>query len=77
MTAKDVAFTLQLHHRQEPRAPSSTYTKGIKKAEAVDDYTVDIICSKPKANMQRLWIYIMPGAHLGQDATSIPRSYKS
>ena len=59
LTAKDVAFSYNVIIDQNLTA-YSTYTKGIKKVLVVDDYTVEIICEKPKANMERLWIYVLP-----------------
>jgi len=59
LTAKDVAFSYNVIIDQNLTA-YSTYTKGIKKVRVVDDYTVEMICEKPKANMERLWIYVLP-----------------
>ncbi len=59
ITAADVAFTYNLIIEKDLTAVSS-YTKNIKEAKVVDDYTVDMVCSAPKANMERVWIYIMP-----------------
>ncbi len=59
VTAGDVAFTYNLIIDKDLTALTS-YTTNIKEARAVDDYTLEIECSAPKANMERLWIYIMP-----------------
>ena len=59
LTAKDVAFSYNVIIDQNLTA-YSTYTNGIKEARVVDDYTVEMICDKPKANMERLWIYVIP-----------------
>ena len=53
LTAKDVAFSL--NYIVENQLDSyATYTKLIKRAEVVDEYTVRVVCSKPKANMLRM-----------------------
>jgi len=59
LTARDVAFTLN-YIVENQLASYSTYTKLIKRAEVVDDYTVRVTCSKPKANMLRLYVYVLP-----------------
>jgi peptide/nickel transport system substrate-binding protein len=59
VTADDVAFTYNLIIDKKLDA-LSTYTTNIDEARVVDDYTVEMVCSAPKANMERLWIYIMP-----------------
>lgn len=59
VTAGDVAFTYNLIIDKDLTALTS-YTTNIKEARAVDDYTLEIECTAPKANMERLWIYIMP-----------------
>ena len=58
-TARDVAFTYNYIIDNDLTAFTS-YTNNIDSAEAVDPYTVVIHCSKPKANMLRLWIPILP-----------------
>jgi peptide/nickel transport system substrate-binding protein len=59
ITARDVAFTYNLIIEKDLTA-LTTYTANIEEARAVDDATVEIVCSTPKANMERLWIYVMP-----------------
>jgi len=59
LTAKDVAFTYN-YIIQNQLAAYTSYTNNIKKAVAVDDATVKFILTKPKANMLRLWIPIVP-----------------
>jgi peptide/nickel transport system substrate-binding protein len=59
ITADDVAFTYNLIIDKNLTA-LTTYTTNIKEARVVDDYTVEMVCSAPKANMEKLWIYIMP-----------------
>ncbi|HOS93478.1 MAG TPA: ABC transporter substrate-binding protein [Armatimonadota bacterium] len=58
-TARDVAFTYN-YIIDNDLAAFSTFTKGIDKAVAVDDMTVKFYLRKPKANMLRLWIPIVP-----------------
>ena len=58
-TAADVAFTYNYIVDNQMGAYSSL-TTFIEKAVAVDDLTVEIRCSKPKANMIRTWIPIVP-----------------
>lgn len=58
-TAEDVVFTLQdLVIDQGLRYTS--FTTSVEKVEAVDDYTVKITCSVPKADMLRMTIPIVP-----------------
>jgi len=58
-TAKDVAFTYNYIIDNEMGAFSSL-TTFIDKVVAVDDTTVEIRCSRPKANILRTWIPILP-----------------
>jgi peptide/nickel transport system substrate-binding protein len=58
-TAKDAAFTYNYIIDNQMTAFSS-FTKHIVKAVAVDDYTLELQCDSPKANMLRLWIPILP-----------------
>ena len=58
-TAKDVAFTYNYIVDNQMGALSSLTTY-ITKAVAIDDLTVEIRCSKPKANMITTWIPILP-----------------
>jgi peptide/nickel transport system substrate-binding protein len=59
VTARDVAFTYNyiLDKKVDTLSP---YLKNLDRAVAVDDYTVEMQCSKPKANMLDVWIYIVP-----------------
>jgi peptide/nickel transport system substrate-binding protein len=59
VTARDVAFSYNYIVQNELYAFSS-YTKLIDEAVAVDDYTCEVRCSAPKANMERLYIYCIP-----------------
>ena len=59
VTASDVAWSYNVIIQKDLTA-YSTYTKNIKEAKVIDDYTVQMICSKPKANMERLWVYVLP-----------------
>jgi peptide/nickel transport system substrate-binding protein len=38
----------------------NTATTFVERAEVVDPYTVKIICSKPKANLARAWMIVLP-----------------
>jgi len=58
-TAADVVFTYTYIIENELAAFTS-YTTNIDKVVATDDLTVEFRCSKPKANMLRLWIPILP-----------------
>ena len=58
-TAADVVFTYTYIIDNNLSAFTS-YTNNIEKVEALDDFTVKMTCSKPKANMLRLWIPILP-----------------
>ena len=59
LTAADVAFTYNYIIKNQMGAFTS-YTEFIEKAVAVDPYTVQLICSQPKANMLGLWVPILP-----------------
>lgn len=59
LTAEDVAFSYNVIIDNDLTA-YSTYTKNIKEVRAVDDTTVEMVCSAPKANMERLWVYVLP-----------------
>ena len=63
VTASDVAFTFNYINKNQ-LLNLSAYTDGIVKAEAVDDTTVQVYTSAPKANMLRMVVPILPGAHL-------------
>jgi peptide/nickel transport system substrate-binding protein len=58
-TARDVAFTYNYIIDNQMGAYSSL-TTFIDKVAAIDDTTVEIRCSKPKANILRTWIPILP-----------------
>ena len=59
LTAKDVAFTYNYIIDNE-MSNLISYTNLIKHATAVDDYTVEFVCSKPKPDMLRHWVPILP-----------------
>jgi peptide/nickel transport system substrate-binding protein len=65
LTASDVAFSYNVIIENDLSA-YSTYTKNIKEVRVVDDATVEMVCSKPKANMERLWVYVLPEHIWGQ-----------
>ena len=58
-TSADVAFTYNLIIKNNLTAFTS-YTNNIIKVVPQGDYAVQMICAKPKANMLRLWIPILP-----------------
>ena len=59
LTAKDVAFTYNYIIQNQMDALTA-YTRLIEKATAVDDFTVQFQCSKPKPDMIRSWVPILP-----------------
>jgi peptide/nickel transport system substrate-binding protein len=65
LTADDVAWTYN-YVVQNKMANFTTMTSGIKQAVAVDPTTVRIVCSRPKADMEALWLPILP-KHIWQD----------
>ncbi len=59
LTAEDVAWTYNYNIENELYA-FQIMTIGIDHAEVVDPYTVKIVCTRPKADMERLWLPILP-----------------
>jgi peptide/nickel transport system substrate-binding protein len=59
LTADDVAFTYNYSIKNELFA-FGIMTIGIDHVEVVDPYTVKIVCTRPKADMERLWLPILP-----------------
>ncbi len=59
LTAKDIAFTYN-YVIQNEMENFTAYTNLIEKATAIDDYTVEFTCSKPKPDMIRSWVPILP-----------------
>ena len=59
LTAEDVAFTYNYNIENELYA-FGIMTIGIDHVEVVDPYTVKIVCTRPKADMERLWLPILP-----------------
>ena len=59
LTAEDVAFTYNYSIDNELYA-FGIMTIGIDHVEVVDPYTVKIICTRPKADMERLSLPILP-----------------
>ncbi len=60
-TASDVAFTFNyIVDNATDLAAMSAYTNLIKHVNVVDPYTVEFVCSKPKANMLRMWVPVLP-----------------
>ncbi len=61
LTAKDVAFTYNfIVNNPDQTSNLTAYTNLIEKATAIDDYTVEFVCSKPKPDMTRHWVPILP-----------------
>ena len=58
-TADDVVFTYR-YIIDNDLSNFTSYTNNIDKIAAVDDLTVTMTCAKPKANMLRLWVPILP-----------------
>jgi peptide/nickel transport system substrate-binding protein len=59
LTAHDVAFTYNYVINNQ-LSNYTMYTNFIKSVVAPDDNTVVFTCTKPKANMLNMWVYIMP-----------------
>ncbi|MBE3075703.1 MAG: ABC transporter substrate-binding protein, partial [Actinobacteria bacterium] len=59
LTAKDIAFTYN-YVIQNKMENFTAYTNLIEKATAIDDFTVEFQCSKPKPDMIRSWVPILP-----------------
>jgi peptide/nickel transport system substrate-binding protein len=59
LTAHDVAFTYNYVMKNE-LSNYTLYTNFIKSVVAPDDNTVVFTCTKPKANMLNMWVYIVP-----------------
>ena len=59
LTAEDVAFTYNYSIKNRLFA-FGIMTIGIDHVEVVDDHTVRIVCIRPKADMERLWLPILP-----------------
>ena len=59
LTARDVAFTFNYIVKKKLAAYDS-YTKLVTDAVAIDDYTCEVHCSRPKADMLRLYVYVFP-----------------
>ena len=61
LTAKDVAFTYNFIVKNPEQTSNLTaYTNLIEEATALDDYTVQFVCSAPKPDMTRHWVPILP-----------------
>ncbi len=59
LTADDVAFTFNyIVKNQMANFTNSTF--GIKSATALDPTTVRIVCSRPKADLETMWVPIIP-----------------
>ena len=60
LTAADVAWTFNTIIEKD--LSLAVYLKGVKKATAVDDTTLQVVCDQPKANMltTQVYIYVLP-----------------
>ena len=58
-TASDVAFTFNYIMKNQ-LSQFTSYTAFFKTVTALDDHTVQIVCTKPKATMGDLWVTIVP-----------------
>jgi peptide/nickel transport system substrate-binding protein len=58
-TSADVVFTYNYVIKNELSAYAG-YTQGITKVTALDDFTVEFSCEKPKATMLQMWVPIVP-----------------
>ena len=58
-TSADVVFTFDYIMKNQ-MGNFTSYTDFIEKVEAVDDLTVRFVCSKPKANMLGMVVWILP-----------------
>ena len=59
LTAHDVAFTYNYIIKNQ-LSQLHVYTNFIKSVVAPNDNTVVFTCTKPKANMLDMWVYIVP-----------------
>jgi peptide/nickel transport system substrate-binding protein len=59
LTAEDVAFTFNYIIENEMSAYIS-FLGDIERAVAVDPYTVEVICTRPRANLPRTWLPVFP-----------------
>ncbi len=59
LTARDVAFTYN-YVIKDQLSNYTAYTNLITSVSAPNDNTVVFTCSKPKANMLDMWVYIVP-----------------
>lgn len=77
LTAEDVAYTYNLIIKNQLYAFFSMLD-GINEVKVVDPTTVQIICTRPKADMLRLWVPILPEHIWGKmDAHEIQRVYRN
>jgi peptide/nickel transport system substrate-binding protein len=59
VTAEDVAFTFNYIIENEMSAYIG-FMSDIDRAVAVDPYTVEVICTRPRANLARIWLPVVP-----------------
>jgi peptide/nickel transport system substrate-binding protein len=78
LTAADVAFTFNYVVKNQ-MANFTNSTFGIKSATALDPTTVQIVCSRPKADLESMWVPIIPQhiwAHVSPSAAQTSYSVK-
>jgi peptide/nickel transport system substrate-binding protein len=78
LTARDVAWTFNTIIEDE--LSLAIYLKDVKKAEAVDDTTLKVYCSAPKANMlaTQVYIYVLPEHIWGKlDADQLANTFRN
>jgi peptide/nickel transport system substrate-binding protein len=66
-TAEDVAFTYNFIVQKQIYTMMVS-TDGIKSAKALDPLTVQVTCSRPKADFLRMWVPILP-EHIWKDVS--------
>ena len=59
VTAEDFAWTIN-YIIDNKMSAYVAYLRYVKKAVVVDPYTVQVICTRPKANLTELWIPVLP-----------------
>ena len=78
LTARDVAFTFNAIIEKE--LSLAIYLEDVKKAVAVDDTTLKVYCSAPKANMllTQVYIYVLPEHIWGQlGASALDNTFRN
>ncbi len=68
ITAEDAAFTYN-YIIENDIAAFITFLGGVDRAEVVDEYTFQVICNEPVANLLNLWFICLP-EHIWGDMTA-------